>query len=249
MTALTVRVRKAFGHFSLDVSWDMEREILVLFGPSGSGKSVTLQVIAGLLTPDEGYVASEERVFNDSSAGIELPPQQRSVGYVFQDRVLFPHMTVRQNIAYGLPNVDRPTKARLVSQLVNRFYLRDVQHKHPSQISGGQKQRVTLARALIGMPKLLLLDEPFSALDNALRSEMHRLLLDIRRDFDVPIVLVTHDLLEAYALADRVVLYSQGRVAHVGDPQDIFHASSNPDLDLYMALNLPLLINRPPRHH
>lgn len=245
MTALTVRARKAFGHFTLDVSWDMEREILVLFGPSGSGKSLTLQVIAGLLQPDEGYVASEERIFQDSSIGLNVRPQQRSVGYVFQDRVLFPHMTVRQNIAYGLPNADRSTKAKMVSQLVSRFHLKDVQDKHPGQISGGQKQRVTLARALIGKPKLLLLDEPFSALDNSLRSEMHTLLLDIRRDFDVPIVLVTHDLLEAYALADKVVLYAQGRVAHAGSPHEIFYNASNPDLDLYMALNLPLLINRP----
>jgi molybdate transport system ATP-binding protein len=247
MKALTVRAKKAFGHFSLDVSWDMEREILVLFGPSGSGKSVTLQVIAGLLQPDEGYVASEERVFHDSSTGLNVPPQQRSVGYVFQDRVLFPHMTVRQNIAYGLPNADKSTKVKMVSHLVSQFRLKDVQDKHPDQISGGQKQRVTLARALIGRPKLLLLDEPFSALDNNLRSEMHNLLLDIRRDFDVPIVLVTHDLLEAYALADKVVLYGQGRISHVGSPQDIFYNPSNPDLDLYMALNLPLLINRPPR--
>lgn len=246
MNALTVRAKKAFGHFTLDVSWEMGREMLVLFGPSGSGKSVTLQIIAGLFHPDEGYVASEERVFYDSSIGLHLPPQQRSVGYVFQDRVLFPHMTIRQNIAYGLPTADRSTQTKKVSQLVNRFHLEDVQDKHPHQISGGQKQRVTLARALIGKPKLLLLDEPFSALDNNLRTEMHTLLLEIRRDFDVPIVLVTHDLLEAHALADRVALYSQGKVVHVGSTQEIFRSSSNPDLDLYVALNLPLLINRPP---
>lgn len=249
MNALTVRAKKAFGHFTLDVSWEMEREILVLFGPSGSGKSVTLQVIAGLFQPDEGYVASEERVFFDSSAGLHLPPQQRSVGYVFQDRVLFPHMTVKQNIAYGLPSADRSTQAKLVSQLVSRFRLMDVKDKHPDQISGGQKQRVTLARALIGKPKLLLLDEPFSALDNNLRAEMHNLLLEIRRDFDVPIVLVTHDLLEAYALADRVAVYTQGKVIHVGNPEEIFASSSNPDLDLYLSLSLPLLINRPTRKH
>lgn len=247
MRALTVRAKKAFGHFSLDVAWEMEREILVLFGPSGSGKSVTLQVIAGLVEPDEGYVASEELIFQDSSTGLNIPPQKRSVGYVFQDRVLFPHMTVRQNIAYGLPKADKATKTDMVSGLIRRFRLNDVEHKLPDHISGGQKQRVTLARALIGRPKLLLLDEPFSALDNVLRNEMHRLLLDIRREFDVPIVLVTHDILEAYTLADRVVLYSHGGVVHVGQPQEVFHSTSNLDLDLYMALNLPLLINRPPR--
>jgi molybdate transport system ATP-binding protein len=247
MKALTVRAKKAFGHFSLDVFWEMDREILVLFGPSGSGKSITLQIIAGLVQPDEGYVASQDGVFYDGSVGLNVPPQKRSVGYVFQDRVLFPHMTVRQNIAYGLAKADKSTKIKMASQLVSRFRLNDVQNKLPDQISGGQKQRVTLARALMAKPKLLLLDEPFSALDNALRNEMHTLLLDIRREFDVPIVLVTHDLLEAYALADKVVLYSQGRVAHVGSPYEIFHSPSNPDLDLYMALNLPLLINRPPR--
>lgn len=247
MRALAVRAKKALGHFNLDVSWEMDREILVLFGPSGSGKSITLQIIAGLVSPDEGYVASEERIFYDGSTGLNVPPQKRSVGFVFQDRVLFPHMTVRQNIAYGLPNADKSTRNERVSRLVDRFRLNDVEHRLPDQISGGQKQRVTLARALIGKPKLLLLDEPFSALDNVLRSEMHRLLLDVRREFDVPIVLVTHDVLEAYALADRVVLYSQGRIAHIGSPQEIFYSQTNPDLDLYLALNMPLLINRPAR--
>ncbi|MGV8073137.1 MAG: sulfate/molybdate ABC transporter ATP-binding protein [Syntrophobacteraceae bacterium] len=244
MKALTIKARKNFPHFTLDVSWEMDREILVLFGPSGSGKSVTLQIIAGLLRPDEGVVASDGRVFFDSSSAINISPQKRSMGYVFQDRALFPHMTVKQNIAYGLLGADKAKKAGLVSELIARFHLKEVQDRHPHQISGGQKQRVILARTLIGRPQLLLLDEPFCALDNALRKEMHRLLIEIRRDFDIPIILVTHDLLEAYALPDKVVLYSHGQVAQTGTPKEIFRNLPNLDLDVYLALNLPELIDR-----
>ena len=241
---LSLKIRKALGNFTLDVAWEMNREILVLFGPSGSGKTVTLQMLAGLMRPDEGRITSGDRVFFDSASGVDLPPQKRSFGYVFQDRALFPHMTVRQNIGYGVLGKDGASRERVVRKMIETFHLEDVEHKHPSQISGGEKQRVTLARALIGRPEVLLLDEPFSALDNNLRVEMRQLLRDIRHDFDVPIVLVTHDLLEAYALADLVVAYAGGRVAQKGTPKQLFNRASNPDLDLRMALNLPFLLGR-----
>jgi molybdate transport system ATP-binding protein len=241
---LSVVIKKTLGNFSLDVSWSMERELLVLFGPSGAGKTLTLQMLAGLMRPDEGRIVSGNLVFFDRASGIDLPPQRRSLGYVFQDRALFPHMTVRQNIGYGVRGVDRAGRDERVREMIGIFHLEDLEHKYPSQISGGEKQRVTLARALIGRPEALLLDEPFSALDNNLRIEMRRLLRSIRRDFDVPIVLVTHDLLEAYTLADRVALYEAGRVVEVGTPRQLFNPASNPDLDFYMALNLPFLIGR-----
>jgi molybdate transport system ATP-binding protein len=241
---ISLNVKKTMGNFTLDVEWEMDRELMVLFGPSGAGKSVTLQMLAGLLRPDEGRIVSDGRVFFDSTSGHDLPPQKRSLGYVFQDRALFPHMTVKQNIGYGVLGVDRESREAMVRTMIETFHLEDVEHKHPSQISGGQKQRVTLARALIGRPEALLLDEPFSALDNNLRIEMRQLLRGIRRDFDVPIVLVTHDLLEAYTMADYVVIYAAGRVVQAGTPDQIFNHTSNPDLDLYMALNLPFLLGR-----
>jgi molybdate transport system ATP-binding protein len=241
---LSLKARKILGNFTLDVSWEMDRELMVLFGPSGAGKTITLQMLAGLLRPDEGRIVSGDRVFFDSASGIDLPPQERSLGYVFQDRALFPHMTVRQNIGYGVLGVDQAAREAMVRTMIETFHLEDVENKHPSQISGGQKQRVTLARALIGRPEALLLDEPFSALDNNLHIEMRQLLRGIRRDFNVPIILITHDLLEAYTLADNVVIYSAGRVIQVGTPEQLFNRTSNPDLDLSMVLNLPFLIGQ-----
>lgn len=241
---LTVRLRKNTGKFLLDISWEMDNEILVLFGHSGSGKSMTLQLMAGLMEPDEGRIVSDGKVFYDSSKGINLSPQKRSFGYAFQDRVLFPHMTVDENIRYGLTRSSDGNREKKVRQMLDIFHLDGIGNKYPSEISGGQKQRVTLARALIGRPGALLLDEPFSALDNTLRIEMRQLLMRIRKEFDVPIVLVTHDLLEAYTMADKVALYAGGLVAQTGTPGEIFYAPSSPDVDFYLALNFPFLANQ-----
>jgi molybdate transport system ATP-binding protein len=240
---LEIRLKKRVTGFSLDVDWKMENELVALFGPSGSGKSMTLQLIAGLAEPDEGRVCFGEKILFDDSRGINLPPQKRSVGYVFQDRVLFPHMTVRSNIGYGLKTAHRHDRNRKIAEMIKLLYLEGLENKYPSHISGGEKQRVTLARALIGRPEVLLLDEPFSALDNALRIEMRELLRDIKRCFNVPIVLVSHDILETYSIADKIVLYAQGRVAGIGTPQEIFSSSSSSEIDLYMALNFPLLLS------
>jgi molybdate transport system ATP-binding protein len=241
---VTIKLKKKVSGFSLDVEWDMDNELLVLFGHSGSGKSMTLQLIAGLADPDEGRICFNERVLFDDSLKINLPPQSRSVGYVFQDRVLFPHMTARENIGYGLKNGNKIEKNRKIDEMFKLLYLEGLENKYPAQISGGEKQRVTLARALIGRPEVLLLDEPFSALDNTLRIEMRDLLRDIKHRFNVPIILVSHDMLEAYSIADKIVLYTQGRVARFGTPQEIFSNPLSSEVDLYMALNFPLLLSR-----
>jgi molybdate transport system ATP-binding protein len=226
-------LKKRFGNFLLDVSWEMDNELLVLFGPSGAGKSLTLQMIAGLIEPDEGFIYSGKKTLFDKASTINIPPQQRSVGYVFQDRVAFPHMTMKENIAYGLTNGRKADKEHKVNEMINLFHLEMVAHKYPGEVSGGQKQRVTLARALIGRPDALLLDEPFSALDTVLRTEMRQLLRYIRQHFNTPIILVTHDMQEAYSMADKVVVYSSGRITDIGTPTEIFQSSSNPDVDLY----------------
>jgi molybdate transport system ATP-binding protein len=241
---LEIRLKKGVTGFSLDVEWSMDNELLVLFGHSGSGKSMTLQLIAGFASPDEGRVCFGEKVLFDHALKINLPPQKRSVGYVFQDRVLFPHMTARENIGFGLKNGKKNERDNKIDEMFKLLYLEGLENKYPGQISGGEKQRVTLARALIGRPEVLLLDEPFSALDNTLRIEMRNLLREIKSRFDVPIVLVSHDMLEAYSIADKIVLYTQGRIAGAGTPQEIFSNPLSSEVDLYMALNFPLLLSR-----
>jgi len=220
---LSIRLVKRVDGFTLDTAWEMDNEIFVLFGHSGAGKSMTLQLIAGLMEPDEGLIRSGEKVFFDSVAKINLPPQQRSLGYVFQDLALFPHMTVQGNISYGLKAPGKPEREKKVKEMIGLFHLEGLERKYPSEISGGQKQRVALARALVGNPQALILDEPFSALDIVLRLEMRQLLKDIRRRFHTPIILVTHDIFEANALADKVAIYSAGRIIQVGSPLEIFH--------------------------
>lgn len=228
----SLRLKKKFGNFLLDVSWEMDNELLVLFGPSGAGKSLTLQMIAGLIEPDEGFIHSGKKTLFDRASAINIPPQKRSLGYVFQDRVAFPHMTVKENISYGLTNGHKPDKERKVCEMIELFHLEGVAQKYPGEISGGQKQRVTLARALIGRPDALLLDEPFSALDSTLRTEMRTLVRYIRQRFNTPIIMVTHDIQEAYSMADKVVVYASGRIAQAGTPTEIFQGFPSPDSDL-----------------
>jgi molybdate transport system ATP-binding protein len=220
---LSVKLLKKVKGFTLDVEWEIGNELAILFGGSGSGKSMTLQLIAGLMEPDEGFIRSNGSIFFDKTSGINISPQHRSLGYVFQDRVLFPHMTVKENIAYGLKGESGSQKrGQKVKEMIKLFHLQGLEDMVPSEISGGQKQRVALARALIGRPKALLLDEPFSALDNTLRLEMRRLLEEIRAEFEIAVVLVTHDTFEAYSMGDSIIVYSSGRVEQVGRTDDVF---------------------------
>ncbi len=219
---LSIRILKRVEGFTLDVEWRIGNELAVLFGHSGSGKSMTLQCIAGLLTPDEGLVRANGDLFFDHTVGANIPPEKRSFGYVFQDRALFPHVTVRGNITYGCKGLPKSEIRRKVDEMINLFHLRGLEDRLPSEISGGQKQRVALARALVGRPDALLLDEPFSALDHRIRLEMIKLLKEVREEFDLPVVLVTHDVLEAYTLADKIIVYSEGKIVRTGSPSEIF---------------------------
>ncbi len=228
---LSVTLKKKAGVFSLDVSWEIDNELVVLFGYSGAGKSITLQMIAGLMRPDEGVVRSGENVLFDSLKGIDLPPQKRSFGYVFQDLALFPHMTVRENIRYGATGTAASECKRIVEEIIGTFRLEGVADSLPSKLSGGQQQRVAFARALIRKPDVLLLDEPFSALDNPLRIEMGEFLNDVRNAYDIPVVLVTHDIFEAYTMADTIIVYANGRVAQTGTPSEIFNHPANKEVE------------------
>jgi len=219
---LSVKLFKQVNGFNLDVEWQISNELAVLFGRSGAGKSMTLQLIAGLMKPDKGFVRLDGRSFFDSASNIDLSSQERSFGYVFQDLALFPHMTALNNILYGATGLGKTEKRKRAREMIEGFHLEGLENKYPSEISGGQKQRVAFARALIRRPDVLLLDEPFSALDNPLRIEMGRFLRDIKDRFNVPIVLVTHDVAEAYTVADTLIVYSNGKVVQIGIPKDVF---------------------------
>ncbi|HET9468179.1 MAG TPA: ATP-binding cassette domain-containing protein, partial [Vicinamibacterales bacterium] len=198
---LSVTARKHFGDFTLDVSWTTEQPIVALVGPSGSGKTLTLQCIAGLMAPDSGRIAAAGRVLFDTNERTNLRPQQRRVGYVFQGYALFPHMTVAQNVAYGLPRRGATRDGELADRtraIVERLGISGLMRRYPTDLSGGQQQRVALARALATDPDVLLLDEPFSALDAPLRRELTSELGQTLREWGKIAVLVTHDLPEAY---------------------------------------------------
>ncbi len=234
--SISVNIKKRLNGFSLDAKWSIENEFAVLFGRSGAGKSLTLKAIAGLMKPDEGNIASCGAVLFDGSSGVDLPPQNRRFGYVFQDLALFPHMTVRGNIEYGLTGKDAAGPAERVENILDVFGLGRLGNKRPDEISGGQKQRVALARALVGRPRALLLDEPFSALDAPLRAEMGRILMEIRREFNIPVVLVTHDLAEACGLAGRLIIYYGGRVIQSGPPEEVISSPASQEVASLLML-------------
>lgn len=219
--ALSLHLHKKVAGFTLEVEWTIQEELAVLFGFSGSGKSMTLQLIAGLMKPDRGIIHLDERLLFDSRAGIDVCPQDRSIGYVFQDLALFPHMTVRGNIMYGANGLGKKERLEKAEKIIERFHLEGQADKKPAEISGGQRQRVALARALIRRPRLLLLDEPFSALDHPLRLEMHQTLTGAARQYKIPVIMVTHDLNEAFNLGDTIIIYSEGRVTQAGAPAEI----------------------------
>jgi molybdate transport system ATP-binding protein len=218
---LSLKLHKQVNGFNLDVEWAMGNELTVLFGFSGAGKSMTLQLLAGLIHPDEGWFSLGDRVLFDSRLKINLAPQERSIGYVFQNLALFPHMTVKGNISYGVGDLKKEQREERIKEMIAAFHLEGLEARFPAEISGGQQQRVALARALIRRPDLLLLDEPFSALDNPLRREMQKFLKEIRKEFNIPVILVTHDLSEAFAVADRIIIYSQGRIIQTGSPHEV----------------------------
>jgi molybdate transport system ATP-binding protein len=210
------------GEFALQPAFEAGREMTVLFGPSGCGKSLTLQAVAGLLRPDAGrIVLPGGAVAFDADTKADLPPQTRGIGYVVQDLALFPHLTARENIEFGMSTWPAGRRRDRTAYLVALLGLGGLEERRPKQLSGGQQQRVALARALAGEPSLLLLDEPFTALDPPLRWTLRREIASLRRRLDLTVLLVTHDLSEACALADRMVVYDDGRVLQQGPRAEV----------------------------
>jgi molybdate transport system ATP-binding protein len=205
--------------------------IIVLFGPSGSGKTTILRCLAGLERPEKGFVRFGDGTWFDAARGIFLPPQQRGIGYLSQEYALFPHMTVAQNIAYGLANLSRRERRCRIADILTLVQLSGLEDRYPRQLSGGQQQRVALARALGRRPRLLLLDEPLSALDAATREQLRRELRRLLLKLGIPVVMVTHDRVEAMALGDHVAVLDHGMVCQSGPVHEVF---SQPD-DLAVA--------------
>jgi molybdate transport system ATP-binding protein len=219
---LTVDFEKRVGNFHLRPQFEAEDEMVVLLGPSGSGKSLTLRALAGLLTPDVGRIELPSGPVFDSDASVNLPPQSRSVGYVVQDLALFPHLSVAENLAFALDGWPKQAQRARVQELVEMLGLQGMEGRLPRETSGGQQQRVALGRALAANPRVLLLDEPFSALDAPIRNALRREVTRLRRQLGLLALFVTHDLQEAYALADRVAIYDDGAVLQCGPRAEVF---------------------------
>ena len=215
---LEVHVGKRFDGFTLDVSFTTHAPVAALMGPSGSGKSQTLRAVAGAMRPDRGRIALDGTPLFDASAGIDVPPQAREVGYVPQHYALFPHLTVEQNVAFGLKHRTTADAHGRVAEMLETVGLTGLARRRPHELSGGQQQRVALARALILHPRILLLDEPFAALDTQIRNALRQELAELRERLNFRALLVTHDP-EDVVLAGECFVYENGRVA--ADPRVI----------------------------
>jgi len=224
---LSVDFEKRLDNFHLRPRFDAAEELIVLLGPSGSGKSLTLRAIAGLLRPDSGRIELPSGVVFDSAGRIDLAPQARSVGYVVQDLALFPHLSVAENIAFGLNGWPKAQQRQRVRELVELLALDGLESRLPRETSGGQQQRVALGRALAARPRVLLLDEPFNALDAPIRNALRREVSRLRRQLGLLALFVTHDLQEAYALADRIAIYDDGAVLQCGARDDVFRSPAS----------------------
>ncbi len=242
---IQARIRKTFpprndsSGFSLEIEFRAGSGVTVLFGPSGSGKTMVLDSIAGFVRPDEGRILLDDAILFDGAARVHLSPQARNCGYVFQNYALFPHMTVRENLAFAAERRPRLERHRRVNEMLERFRLTETAGRRPHEVSGGQRQRCSIARALIGGPKLLLLDEPAQGLDAPLRTELYETLRQVRADFQTPVLLVTHDLDECFELGDDMIVLREGRIVQSGAPREILDRPANLDVArLLGAFNL-----------
>lgn len=223
---LTARFRKQFSSgFSVETDVRMAADrfsLTVLFGPSGCGKTTTLRCLAGLERPEEGRISIGDTTWFDSAREIFLPPQRRGIGYLFQDYALFPHLTARDNIGFGLERLPHEERTRRIDAMLDLFELDGLAGRFPHQVSGGEQQRIALARVLVLRPRLLLLDEPLAALDQPIREQLRPKLRSLLAQFSIPVILITHDRAEAMALADEVIVLDQGKVRQRGPVAGVF---------------------------
>ena len=227
---LKVNIEKRLATFNLSVQMEVGAEILVLFGPSGAGKTQTLNAIAGLMTPDAGEITLDGTVFFRSSVAgspkSNLPARKRHVGYVFQQYALFPHLSALENVAYALWR--QPRARERAEALLERMRLIELANRYPHELSGGQQQRVAIARALAMEPRVLLLDEPFSALDSEIRNQLHQDLLRLQAEAELIVIYVTHNLEDAFTVGHRLAVVRNGRIEQIGKPRDVHPHPTNP---------------------
>jgi molybdate transport system ATP-binding protein len=206
---IRIDITKKLQYFNLDVSFEVNREVLVIQGPSGSGKTTILDCIAGIKAPDNGEILIEDNLIFSYKQGINIPMMNRNIGYVFQSYALFPHMTIKENIRFGIRSKGN-NDFNHADSISDMFKIKHLENRYPGQISGGEKQRVALARALATEPKLLLLDEPFSALDRETKEIIYNEFLDFKKKLKMDVILITHNDDEANLLGDRIIKIRDG---------------------------------------
>ena len=217
---LQKQLNAANGILHLNVNMDFQKgQLLTIYGESGAGKTSILRMLAGLMEADKGFVQVNESVWFDSAQGISLKPQQRSIGFVFQDYALFPNMTVKENLTFAL---EKGQDKSIIEELIDMVELGDLQNRHPDQLSGGQKQRVALARALVRKPEILMLDEPLSALDAKMRSKLQDYILKVHRKYHLTTLLISHEVGEVIKMADKIFILEDGKIVKQGKPIDVF---------------------------
>ena len=221
---LSATLSKSFPDFELDIALSCDPGLTVLFGPSGAGKTLTLHSIAGLVQPDAGRILLGGEILFDAQRRVHLPPRERGVGYVFQSDTVFPHMTVEENLLFPLARVGALERRRRCRALLETFRLAELAARYPRGLSGGEKQRVAIARALAAEPRILLLDEPARGLDYELRRDLYATLREVRAQYPIPILMVTHDRDESFRLGERLVIYRAGKIVQQGASEEVFAA-------------------------
>jgi molybdate transport system ATP-binding protein len=222
---ISKKLQSASGEMILNLDFQVkENDFVTLYGASGSGKTTTLQILSGLINPEQGFIKVNDVVWLDTNSKINLPPQKRKIGYVFQDYALFPNMSVRENLTFAL---EKNQDKSIVDELLQTMELVSLQHQKPNQLSGGQQQRVALARALVRQPDILFLDEPLSAIDTEMRLKLQDYLLEAHQKYNLTTILVSHDISEIYKLSDQVIVIENGTISKQGTPAEVFSSHSN----------------------
>jgi len=219
--SLIVDIKKKLDDFNLEIKFSTDSKVLGLLGASGCGKSMTLKCIAGIEEPDEGKIILDDRVLFDSDKKINLPPQQRKIGYLFQNYALFPNMTVKENIEAGVRG-SKAEKEKIVNEKIEMFFLKGLENKKPHQLSGGQQQRVALARILASEPEVVLLDEPFSALDSNLKWNLEQELMEMLSTYSGKVLLVSHNRNEVYRFSETIAVLAAGKVETYSAREELF---------------------------
>ncbi len=218
--SLNKKLKSSSGDMLLDVRFNIAKgKLVTLYGKSGAGKTSLLRIIAGLLSPEKGFIKVNDQVWLDTDKGVDLAPQKRNIGFLFQEYALFPNMTVKENLEFALT---KGQSNKIVKELLEIVDLGDLQFREPNSLSGGQKQRVALARSLVQKPEVLMLDEPLSALDFEMRSKLQQYILQVHKELDLTTILISHDISEIIKMSDYLMEIDHGKIVNEGLPTEVF---------------------------